>query len=89
MRSDHVHLVVMIPPKISISTLMDVLKGRGAIRPYNNSSHIRKKLWDNQFWASGYFADTIGVNKEIIRQYVRYQDKKGQEYEQQMELLQH
>jgi len=48
----------------------------------------RKKLWGNHFWARGYFADTVGVNEEIIRRYVRHQDKKDQEYEQQMELLQ-
>lgn len=85
---DHVHLVVMIPPKLSISTLMGVLKGRTAIRLYNKFPHIRKKLWGNHFWARGYSADTVGVNEEIIRRYVRHQDKKDQEYEQQMELLQ-
>lgn len=85
---DHVHLVVMIPPKLSISTLMVVLKGRTAIRLYNKFPHIRKKLWGNHFWARGYFADTVGVNEEIIRRYVRHQDKKDQEYEQQMALLQ-
>ncbi|GAB7209018.1 hypothetical protein OS31_05220 [Dickeya oryzae] len=87
-QSDHVHLVVMIPPKLSISTLMGVLKGRSAIRLYNKFPHIRKKLWGNHFCARGYFADTVGVNEEIIRRYVKHQDKKDQEYEQQMELLQ-
>ena len=76
------------PPKLSISTLMGVLKGRSAIRLYNRFPHIRKKLWGNHFWARGYFVDTVGVNEEIIRRYVRYQDKKDQEIEQQMELLQ-
>ncbi|WOX46530.1 IS200/IS605 family transposase, partial [Serratia marcescens] len=42
----------------------------------------------NHFWARGYFVDTVGVNEEIIRRYVKYQDKKDQEIEQQMELLQ-
>ncbi|MGQ5800734.1 IS200/IS605 family transposase [Serratia sp. IR-2025] len=85
---DHVHLVVIVPPKLSISTLMGVLKGRSAIRLYNRFPHIRKKLWGNHFWARGYFVDTVGVNEEIIRRYVRHQDKKDQEIEQQMELLQ-
>ncbi|WP_415837880.1 transposase, partial [Serratia nematodiphila] len=48
----------------------------------------RKKLWGNHFWARGYFVDTVGVNEEIIRRYVKYQDKKDQEIKQQMELLQ-
>lgn len=67
---------------------MGVLKGRSAIRLYNKFPHIRKKLWGNHFWAGEYFVDRVGVNEEIIRQYVRHQDKKSQGYEQQMELLQ-
>ena len=54
---DHVHLVVIVPPKISISTLMGHLKGRSAIRLYNRFPHIRKKLWGNHFWSRGYFVD--------------------------------
>lgn len=46
---DHAYLVVMIPPKLSISTLMGVLKGRSTIRLYNRFPHIRKKLWGNHF----------------------------------------
>ena len=62
---DHVHLVVIIPPKISISTLMGHLKGRSAIRLYNRFPHIRKKLWGNHFWSRGYFVDTVGLNKRV------------------------
>lgn len=83
---DHVHLVVIVPPKVSISTWMGVLKGRSAIRLFNKFPHIRKKLWGNHFWARGYFVDTVGVNEEMIRRYVRHQDKKDQEYEAQLEL---
>ncbi|HHD7473776.1 TPA: IS200/IS605 family transposase [Klebsiella oxytoca] len=84
---DHVHLVVIVPTKISISNLMGYLKGRSAIRLYNRFPHIRKKLWGNHFCSSGYFVDTVGVNEEIIRRYVRHQEKTEQTYEQQMELL--
>ncbi|EGR4484842.1 IS200/IS605 family transposase, partial [Vibrio cholerae] len=79
--------VAIIPPKVSISTLMGVLKGRSAIRLFNKFPHIRKKLWGNHFGARGYFVDTVGVNEEIIRRYVRHQDKKELEQEQQLELL--
>jgi putative transposase len=48
---------------------------------------IRKKLWGNHFWSRGYFVDTVGVNEEIIRRYVRHQEKTEQTQEQQMELL--
>ncbi len=84
---DHVHLVAIIPSKVSISMLMGVLKGRSAIRLFNKFPHIRKKLWGNHFWSRGYFVDTVGVNEEIIRRYVRHQDKKELEQEQQLELL--
>ncbi|HGS5294480.1 TPA: IS200/IS605 family transposase, partial [Vibrio cholerae] len=47
---DHVHLVAIIPSKVSISMLMGVLKGRSAIRLFNKFPHIRKKLWGNHFW---------------------------------------
>ncbi|GAB7196223.1 hypothetical protein OS11_24960 [Dickeya oryzae] len=59
--------------------------------PFGSTINFRiyeKKLWGNHFCARGYFADTVGVNEEIIRRYVKHQDKKDQEYEQQMELLQ-
>ncbi len=83
----HVHLVAIIPLKVSIYTLMEVLKGRSAIRLFNKFPYIRKKLWGNHFWARGYFVDAVGVNEEIIRRYVRHQDKKELEQEQQLELL--
>ncbi len=78
---DHVHLVVIVPPKVSISTLIGILKARFAIRLFNQFADIRNKLWGNHFWARGYFFDTIGVNEAIIRRYVRHQD---QEYEAQL-----
>ncbi len=84
---DHVHLDAIIPPKVSISTLMGVLKGRAAIRLFNKLAHIRKKSWGNHFWARGYFVNTVGVNEEIIRRYVQHQDKKELEQQQQLELL--
>ncbi|EGQ7977808.1 IS200/IS605 family transposase [Vibrio cholerae] len=84
---DHVHLVAIIPPKVSIPTLMGVLKSRNTIRLFNKFPHIRKKLWGNHFWARSYFVDTVGVNEEIIRRYVRHQDKNELEQEQQLELL--
>ncbi|MEZ8065350.1 IS200/IS605 family transposase [Vibrio sp. FF145] len=84
---DHVHLVVIIPPKLSNSSLLGVLKGRTAIRFFNKFPHIRKKLWGNHFCARGYFVHIMGVNEEVIRRYVRHQDKQDIEYEQQLQLL--
>jgi putative transposase len=81
---DHVHLIAMVPPKVSISDLMGALKGRSAIRVFKQFPHLKKKpYWGNHFWARGYYVDTVGVDAEMIRKYVRYQEKKEQRAEQQ------
>ena len=80
---DHVHLVVRTPPSLSVSELMGTLKGRTAIRLFNKFPYLRKKkLWGNRFWQRGYFVDSVGANEEIIRKYVRYQEKVSYEDEQ-------
>jgi len=80
---DHVHLVVRTPPSLSVSDLMGVLKGRTAIRLFNKFPYLRKKkLWGNHFWQRGYFVDSVGANEDIIRRYVRYQEKSSYEDEQ-------
>ncbi len=76
-RPDHVHLLVMVPPKISISDLMGVIKGRTAIRVFNKYKHLKNKpYWGNKFWARGYCVDTVGLDTEMIRKYVKYQEQK-------------
>ncbi|WP_316675474.1 IS200/IS605 family transposase [uncultured Tolumonas sp.] len=73
---DHVHLLVKIPPRLSVSEVMGHLKGRTAIRLFNKFPYLRKhKLWGNHFWAKGYCVDTVGVNAEMIKKYVKYQEK--------------
>jgi hypothetical protein len=80
----HVHLIVMVPPKWSISELMGRLKGRSAIRILRRFSELRKKrYWGNHFWAPGYCVDTVGLDAEMIRRYVRYQEKREKDIEQQ------
>ena len=65
---DHVHLLVMIPPKISISTYVGMLKGRIAIRVLNKFKRLKQKpYWGNHFWAKGYCVDTVGLDSEMIR----------------------
>ena len=76
-QKDHVHLVIMVPPKVSISKLMGTLKGRTAIRVFNKYAYLKKKpYWGNHFWAQGYCVDTVGLDLEKIRKYVKYQDDK-------------
>jgi len=80
---DHVHLLVLVPPKISISSFIGVVKGRTAIRVFNKFRNLKQKpYWGNHFWARGYCVDTIGLNEEMIRKYVKYQEKKEKQTEQ-------
>ena len=81
---DHVHLLVMIPPKISISDYMGAIKGRTAIRILNRFKKLRQKpYWGNSFWAKGYCVDTVGLDTDMIRKYVKYQEKHERRIEQQ------
>lgn len=76
-QDDHVHLVVMVPPKMSISKYVGTLKGRCAIRIFSKFPNLKiKPYWGNHFWARGYCVDTIGLDLEKIKKYVKYQEKK-------------
>ena len=72
---DHVHLLVMIPPKVSVSNFVGTIKGRTAIRIFNKFRNIKEKpYWGNHFWAQGYCVDTVGLDEEMIRKYIKYQE---------------
>ena len=76
-QADHVHVVMMIPPKESISDMMGILKGRTAIRVFNKFQHLRQRpYWGNRFWSRGYCVDTVGLNEGMIRKNVKYQEDK-------------
>jgi len=80
---DHVHLVVMVPPKVAISALMGRLKGQTSMKLFNQFRQLRKKpYWGNHFWAKGYCVDTVGLDADMIRKYVRYQEEKEKQAEQ-------
>ena len=81
-QSDHVHLLVMIPPKLSVSDYVGIVKGRTAIRVFNKFQHLKRKpYWGNHFWAKGYCVDTVGLDEEKIRKYVKYQEAKERQLE--------
>lgn len=76
---DHAHLLVKVPPKVSISQLMGVVKGKSALRVFTRFPYLKQKpYWGNHFWAKGYCVDTVGVDAEMIRKYVKYQEKQEQ-----------
>jgi putative transposase len=81
-QSGHVHLLVMIPPKLPVSDYVGIVKGRTAIRVFNKFQHLKRKpYWGNHFWAKGYCVDTVGLDEEKIRKYVKYQEAKERQLE--------
>ena len=81
---DHVHLVVSVPPKVSISELMGTLKGKLAIKLFKSYPGLKQKpYWGNHFWARGYFVSTVGIDEETIRRYVKYQEEEEKKNESQ------
>jgi len=75
---DHNHLVVSIPPKVSVSVLMGTLKGKLAIKLFKSYPNLKKQpYWGNRFWARGYFVSTVGIDDDVIKRYVKHQE--GQE----------
>ena len=82
-QKDHVHLVAMITPKIAVSKFMGTIKGRTAIRVLKRFSYLREKpYWGNHFWAPGYCVDTVGLDAEMIRRYVKWQEHRERRSEQ-------
>ena len=79
---DHVHALVQIPPRISISEFMGRVKGKGALRVFSVCRELRRKpYWGNHFWTKGYCVDTVGLDQEMIRKYVKWQEKEEQKQE--------
>ena len=79
---DHVHMLVLVPPKVSISNFVGTIKGRTAIRIFNKFRHLKKTpYWGNRFWAGGYCVDTVGLDSEMVQKYIKYQEQKGKDRE--------
>ena len=71
--ADHVHMLVLIPPKISVSSFMGYLKGKSTLMIYDRHPELQSK-WDKAFWARGYYVSTIGnITEEAIKKYIREQ----------------
>ena len=82
-QKDHVHMIVSIPPKVSVSDFMGILKGKTVIKLFKSYPNLKKKpYWGNHFWARGYFVNTVGLDEEMIRRYVKYQEEEERKAEQ-------
>lgn len=76
---DHVHMLMMIPPKFSVSSVMGYLKGRSSLMIYDKWGNMRYKYKNREFWCRRYYVDTTGKNTQKIAQYIRYQLKNDAE----------
>ena len=70
---DHIHMLVSIPPKISVANFVGYLKGKSSLMIFDRHANLKYKYGNRQFWCKGYFVDTVGRNKEAIAKYIREQ----------------
>ncbi len=71
--SDHIHMLVSIPPKISVSSFMGYLKGKSSLMIFDRHANLKYKYGNRQFWCKGYYVDTVGRNKKAIQEYIKNQ----------------
>ena len=75
---DHVHLLLSIPPKMSVSNVMGYLKGKSSLMIFERHANLKYKFGNRNFWATGYYVSTVGLNAQTIQKYIREQDKMDQ-----------
>ena len=78
---DHIHVVLSIPPKYSVSSMMGYLKGKLSTRLFARYEKLGKRFWGRHLWSRGYCVSTVGLDEAMIRQYVRWQECKEKEIE--------
>ena len=75
---DHVHLLVSIPPKYSVSSVMGYLKGKSALMIFERHANLKYRYGNRHFWCEGYYVSTVGLNEETIRKYIEEQEQRDQ-----------
>ena len=70
---DHIHMLVSIPPKISVSSFMGYLKGKSSLMIFDKHANMKYRYGNREFWCRGYYVDTVGKNKKAIAEYIRNQ----------------
>ena len=79
---DHIHMLVSIPPKISVSSFMGYLKGKSSLMIFDKHANMKYRNGNREFWCRGYYVDTVGKNKKAIAEYIRNQLQEDLAYEQ-------
>ena len=74
MMPDHVHLLLSIPPKLSVSSFMGYLKGKSALMMFDKHANLKYKFGNRHFWAEGYYVSTVGLNEATIKKYIQEQE---------------
>jgi putative transposase len=72
---DHIHMLVSIPPKYSVSSFMGYLKGKSALMIFDRHANLKYKFGNRHFWSEGYYVSTVGVNDATIKKYIQEQEK--------------
>ena len=80
-QSDHVHMVVWIPPQYAVSEVLGYVKGKLALRLFQRYERFGRQYWGRHLWVRGYCVSTVGIDEEKIRQYVRWQEAKERQVE--------
>ena len=75
---DHIHMLVSIPPKLSVSAVMGYLKGKSSLMIFDRHAHLKYRYRNRKFWCRGYYVDTVGRNRQRIEQYIRDQLREDQ-----------
>ena len=71
--SDHIHMLVSIPPKISVSSFVGYLKGKSSLMIFDRHANLKYRYGNRKFWCKGYYVDTVGRNKKAIQKYIKNQ----------------
>ena len=79
---DHIHMMVVIPPKMSISGFMGYLKGKSALLIFQKWGNMKFAYRNREFWCKGYYIDTVGKNTQAIKEYISEQLKRDKESDQ-------
>ncbi len=80
--ADHVHMMIAIPPKYAVSQVIGYIKGKSAIHLARVYGERKKNFVGQHFWARGYFVSTVGRDEEVIRNYIRNQEKEDEKLDQ-------
>ena len=86
LRSDHVHMMISIPPKYAVSQVIGYIKGKSAIHIARTYSERKRNYVGQHFWARGYFVSTVGRDEDVIREYIRHQEHEDRRIDQ-MQLM--